>query len=138
MPHPSEHSGASRPLEAGEAEELAETMRAFGSASRLRLLVALVDGERTVEDLARTAGLEMSATSHQLRILRSLRLVRVRRQGRHAFYALHDDHVGDLLAAVRHHREHIHPAAPVALPAGAGERRGRGEAARDEITDGRA
>lgn len=117
MPHPSEHSTASRPLDDQEAEELADTMRAFGSASRVRLLVALVGGERTVEDLARTAGLEMSATSHQLRILRSLRLVRVRRQGRHAFYALHDHHVADLLAAVRHHREHVHPAAPVGLPA---------------------
>ena len=111
MPRPSEHRSASRPLAADEAEDLAETMRAFGSASRLRLLVALVDGERAVEDLARTAGLEMSATSHQLRILRSLRLVRVRRQGRNAFYALHDHHVADLLAAVRHHREHVHPGA---------------------------
>ena len=116
MPHPSEHSSASRPLPADEAEELAETMRAFGSASRLCLLVALVDGERTVEDLAGAAGLEMSATSHQLRILRSLRLVRVRRHGRHAFYALHDHHVGDLLAAVRHHREHVRPGPPVAVP----------------------
>ena len=107
MPHPSEHSSASRPLGADEAEELAETMRAFGSASRLRLLVALVDGERTVEDLSRAIDLEMSATSHQLRVLRSLRLVRVRRKGRNAFYALHDHHVADLLAAVRHHREHV-------------------------------
>lgn len=116
MPHPSEHSAASRPLEAQEAEELAETMRAFGSASRLRLLVNLVDGERTVEDLAARSGLEMSAASHQLRILRSLRLVRVRRSGRNAFYALHDHHVGELLAAVRHHHEHLHPAPAVSLP----------------------
>ena len=117
MPHPSEHESAFRSLDAAEAEELAETMRSVGSASRLRLLVALGVGERTVEDLAAAAGLEMSATSHQLRILRSLRLVRVRRAGRHAFYALHDDHVGELLAAVRHHREHLHPAPPVELPA---------------------
>lgn len=62
----------------------------------------------------------MSAASHQLRILRSLRLVRVRRAGRHAFYALHDHHVGALLAAVRHHREHVHPESPT--PFSAGER----------------
>ena len=117
MPHPSEHRSVSRPLAAQEAEELAETMRAFGSASRLRLLVSLVDGERTVEDLAARAGLEMSAASHQLRILRSLRLVRVRRAGRHAFYSLHDHHVSELLAAVRHHREHIHPERPTPLSA---------------------
>ena len=117
MPHPSEHAPVSRPLAREEADELAETMRAFGSASRLRLLVALVDGERTVEDLARAAGLEMSAASHQLRVLRTLRLVRVRRAGRHGFYALYDHHVAELLAAVRHHHEHVHPPAPVQLPA---------------------
>ena len=117
MPHPSEHGSAARPLDQAEAEELAETMRAFGSASRLRLLIAMVEGERHVEALAAAAGLGPSATSHQLRILRSLRLVRVRREGRHAFYALHDHHVGELLAAVRHHREHVHPDAPAPLPA---------------------
>ena len=107
MPLPSEHRPAARPLDTGEAEQLAETMRAFGSATRLRLMLALIDGERTVDDLSRVIEMEMSAVSHQLRVLRSLRLVRVRRQGRNAFYALHDHHVSDLLAAVRHHREHV-------------------------------
>jgi hypothetical protein len=51
-----------------------------------------------------------------LRILRSLRLVRTHRAGRHAYYALYDHHVADLLAAVRHHYEHVHPPAPVDLP----------------------
>jgi DNA-binding transcriptional ArsR family regulator len=108
MPHPAEHSPATRPLERGEAETLATTLKALGSPARLRLLVSLLDGEMTVERLASAAGLGQSATSHNLRLLRDLRLVQVRREGRHAFYSLHDHHVADLLEAVRHHHEHAH------------------------------
>lgn len=117
MPHHSEHAPASRPLGADEARELAETLKALASPSRLRVLAELVDGERTVEQLAAACGLTPSATSHNLRILRSLRLVRTHREGRYAYYALHDHHVPDLLAAIRHHHEHVHPQAPVELPA---------------------
>src|ERR687897_1313761 len=116
MPHASEHRSAARPLESAEAEELAETLKALGSPGRLRLLTELVDGERTVERLAVAAGLSLSATSHHLRLLRSLRLVRARRDGRHVFYSLHDHHIAELLAAVRHHHEHVHPPAAVELP----------------------
>jgi DNA-binding transcriptional ArsR family regulator len=116
MPHSSEHGSVTRPLGAAEAEELAETLRALGSPGRLRLLAELLEGDCTVERLARAAGLSMSATSHHLRLLRSLRLVRARRDGRHVYYALHDHHLADLLGAVRHHHEHVHPPAPVALP----------------------
>jgi len=116
MPHPSEHGSATQPLGAPEAEELAETLKALGSPGRLRLLSDLLEGERTVERLAAAAGLSLSATSHHLRLLRSLRLVRARRDGRHVYYALHDHHLADLLAAVRHHHEHVHPPAAVELP----------------------
>jgi DNA-binding transcriptional ArsR family regulator len=117
MPHPSKHAAASRPLGLEEAAELAETLKALASPSRLQVLAELMAGERTVEQLAATAGLSPSATSHNLRILRSLRLVRARRDGRHAYYALYDHHVPQLLAAIRYHHEHVHPPAPVALPA---------------------
>src|SRR5215210_5575192 len=116
MPHPSEHRAADDPLGFDEAEELAEAMRAFGTASRLRLLWAMLEGERTVEELSRATGLEQSATSHQLRLLRHGRLVSVRRTGRHAYYRLHDHHVADLLAAIRHHHEHVHPPEPLKVP----------------------
>ena len=117
MPHSSEHREPNRPLGAAEAEELAEAMRAFGAGSRLRLLSAMLEGERTVEELSATTGLAQSATSHQLRLLRQGRLVSVRRAGRHAYYRLHDHHVADLLAAMRHHHEHVHPPEPLTLPA---------------------
>jgi DNA-binding transcriptional ArsR family regulator len=106
MPRPSEHRDAARPLGAAEAEGLAEALRAFGSASRLKLLWALIDGERTVAELAAAAGMEQSAVSHQLRLLRQQRLVAVRRDGRHAHYRLFDHHLPELLAALRHHHEH--------------------------------
>jgi DNA-binding transcriptional ArsR family regulator len=115
VPHPSEHAPPSRPLDADEAQDLTETLKALASPSRLRVLAELVAGERTVEQLAAAAGLSPSATSHNLRILRSLRLVRTRRDGRHAYYALYDHHVAELLAAVRHHHEHVNPPAPVDL-----------------------
>jgi DNA-binding transcriptional ArsR family regulator len=116
MPHPSEHLAAERPLGRDEAEYLAEAMRAFGSASRLRLLWALVEAERTVEELAAAVSMEQSAVSHQLRMLRQQRLVAVRRDGRHAHYRLHDHHLPELLVAMRHHHEHVNPPSPDPFP----------------------
>ncbi len=116
MPHSSEHGAAGCPLAAGEAEELAETLKALASPGRLLVLVELVGSERTVEQLATAAGLSLSATSHHLRLLRSLRLVRARREGRNVVYTLHDHHIADLIAAIRHHHEHVHPPPHVPLP----------------------
>jgi DNA-binding transcriptional ArsR family regulator len=109
MPHPAEHGDADSVLGAEEAERLADAMRAFGSASRLRLLWALIDGEQTVEGLGAAIGMEQSAVSHQLRILRQQRLVAVRREGRHAHYRLFDHHLPELLVALRYHHEHVYP-----------------------------
>src|SRR5215208_2107445 len=106
MPDPREHSPPHRPLEPEDATLLAERMAMFATASRLKILYALLAGERSVEQLAETAGLAANTVSQQLRMLRSARLVRVRRDGRRAIYALHDPHVADLLTAVRHHAEH--------------------------------
>lgn len=116
MARPSEHRPASRPLEEGEAEELAASISLFGTASRQRLLWAMIEGERSVEDLAEAAGLSESAASHQLRLLREGRVVAVRRVGRHAFYRLYDHHVPELLAAMRHHHEHAQLAAAAEQP----------------------
>jgi DNA-binding transcriptional ArsR family regulator len=110
VPDPTEHCSAERPLARDEAEALAEAMRAFGAGSRLRLLWAMLAGERTVEQLVELTGIAPSAASQQLRLLRQGRLVAVRRDGRHAYYRLHDHHVGELLAAIRHHHEHVHAA----------------------------
>lgn len=77
--------------------EVAALFKILGDPSRLALLDLISHGERAVADLAAEAGLTESATSHQLRILRTARLVRVRREGRQVFYALDDLHVARLL-----------------------------------------
>jgi DNA-binding transcriptional ArsR family regulator len=82
----------------------------------LRLLWAMLESERTVEELVAATGLSASAASQQLRVLRQARLVAVRRSGRHAHYKLHDHHVADLLEAIRSHHEHVHPGTLVFAP----------------------
>lgn len=77
--------------------EVAALFKLLGDPSRLTLLDRLSHGECCVSDLAEHAGLTESATSHQLRLLRASHLVRVRRDGRQAFYALDDAHVVRLL-----------------------------------------
>lgn len=72
---------------------LAETFRALGDPTRVRILDALSHSELCVCDLATLLGLTESAVSHQLRLLRGMRLVRARRDGRMMFYALDDQHI---------------------------------------------
>ncbi len=79
-------------------QELAEIFGLLSDPSRLRLIASLLEGgELCVCDLAATAGLGESATSHALRLLRAHRVVRVRRAGRMAHYSLCDGHVRMLL-----------------------------------------
>jgi ArsR family transcriptional regulator len=76
--------------------DLAETFRMLGDTTRVRILDALARTEVPVCDLAEVLGLTQSAVSHQLRLLRSMRLVKSRRDGRHIYYTLDDDHILDL------------------------------------------
>lgn len=84
---------------------LAETFKALGDPTRMRLLVALSRLELCVGDLAALLRLSESAVSHQLRLLRSLRIVRTRREGRLVFYRLDDHHIARLLAQGLEHVE---------------------------------
>jgi DNA-binding transcriptional ArsR family regulator len=79
-------------------EAMAETFKALGDPTRLRMLTALAAAELCVCDLATLVGISESAASHQLRFLRTLRLVRSRRDGRMVHYRLDDDHIVGLLA----------------------------------------
>ncbi len=85
---------------------LAQTFAALADPTRLRIVAALARRELCVCDLAATIGLSESAVSHQLRQLRGLGLVRARREGRMAYYALDDDHVATLYADALTHVEH--------------------------------
>jgi ArsR family transcriptional regulator len=83
---------------AAERERLTDIFRALADPTRVRLLLALVHEPLCVCDLAELAGVSGSAISHQLRMLRDLRLVSWERDGKRAVYRLADDHVRDLLA----------------------------------------
>jgi ArsR family transcriptional regulator, nickel/cobalt-responsive transcriptional repressor len=85
---------------------MAEAMSVFATESRVRLLYALLEEERSVDELAEVVAMDPSAVSQQLRVMRQLRFVIADRDGRRMRYRLHDDHVAELLAAVRHHHEH--------------------------------
>jgi len=88
------------------AGRLAETFGALGDATRVRILAVLSQGEICVGDLAQELAMSQSAVSHQLRILRNLRLVRARREGRQAYYSLDDHHVLGLFAQGLDHVRH--------------------------------
>ena len=78
-------------------ERLAQTYKVMGDPTRLKIVIALRDGEMCVCDIAAAIGLSESAVSHQLRRLRDLYLVCARREGQVLYYALDDDHVLDLV-----------------------------------------
>jgi DNA-binding transcriptional ArsR family regulator len=88
------------------AEELAETFHALADPTRVRLISLLVDGERCVGDLASVLEMSISAISHQLALLHRLRIVLRRRQGRHVFYALDDDHIATIYRCGLEHLQH--------------------------------
>ena len=101
-----EHGGFG-PLSEEEAGVIAEVIGALSNPSRVALLYALREGGgSSVGELAGMAGVTPSAASQQLRILRHLKLVVARREGRSVLYSLHDDHVAALLDEVRSHAEH--------------------------------
>ena len=108
MPDPAVHAHLHSEGLVGEAEAvaIAELMQALATPSRVRLLYALCKGEAGVNELAERAGVTPSAASQQLRILRHLRFVASRREGRSILYRLHDGHVAALLDEVRNHLDH--------------------------------
>ena len=81
----------------------------LGDPTRVRLVDALAHGELCVSDLSAVVGLSESAVSHQLRLLRSLRIVRARRAGRQVYYQLDDAHIRTLLDQGRRHIEEARP-----------------------------
>ena len=95
-----------RLVPAATASALAETFRVLGDATRVRILDAVSYGELCVCDIATLVGMSESAVSHQLRLLRTMRLVKARRSGRMVFYTLDDHHIIDLFAqGLRHVQE---------------------------------
>ena len=94
-----------------QVADLADVFGLLADPGRLRVLVALLEGEMCVCDLAAAAGASESAASHHLRLLRAHRVVQVRRSGRMAYYRLADAHVRVLLDIALTHIGHAPAAA---------------------------
>jgi len=84
-------------------QRVAETFKILGDITRVRIIQALAASELCVCDLAALLGMTSSAISHQLRLLRAHRIVRFRKEGKIAYYALDDRHVQTLLGEAVHH-----------------------------------
>ena len=83
--------------------QMAESFKALSDPTRLQILAMLFGGERTVGDLADHLEVSQSAVSHQLRILRTMDIVRYHKEGREVYYSLADDHVRDIFLRTLEH-----------------------------------
>jgi len=101
--------GAGRTKEMPPPDRVAlavEVFRMLADPTRVRLLWALLSGERPVNELAAMVGTSPSGVSQHLAKLRMARLVRTRRQANQVFYRIENDHVQQLVADAIHHAEH--------------------------------
>ena len=86
--------------------DLAELFKVFGDSTRIRILYVLFQSEMCVCDLAQTLNMTQSAISHQLRVLKQMKLVSNRREGKTVFYSLADGHIKTIMnQGMEHIRE---------------------------------
>ena len=85
--------------------ELADLFRVFGDSTRIKILYALFESEKCVNDISNAVGISQSAVSHQLRVLRTSKLVKFRREGKAMLYSLDDDHVRSMIELGMEHVE---------------------------------
>lgn len=108
MGHQEAAGGAARArLDAATARTVAATLQALAAPSRLLILESLSAGPMSVGELTEAVGMEQSAVSHQLRVLRDLDFVVGDRQGRHMIYRIFDSHVAELVNQAVFHAEHV-------------------------------
>lgn len=93
-------------LDGLRATHLADIFKALADPTRVRIVSVLAQTELCVCDLAATLGMTQSAVSHQLQLMRRMRLVKSRRDGRMVYYTLDDEHVRDLFRRGLEHVEH--------------------------------
>ena len=84
-------------LEEDTIIDIAELFKVFADSTRIKILYALSNKELCVCDLWQGLGLTQSAVSHQLRILKQMRLVKYRKEGKTIYYSLDDDHIQSIL-----------------------------------------
>jgi len=84
-------------------EQMAELFSLLGDCTRMNIIHALIENELCVHDLADQLGMTLSAISHQLRLLKTARLVRFRKEGKHVFYRLDDEHIKQIVTIAEAH-----------------------------------
>ncbi len=83
--------------------ELSDTFKVFADPTRISILYSLMDGELCVCHIADKISMTQSAVSHQLKILRSARLIKARKEGKVVYYSLDDEHIEKILNVVMEH-----------------------------------
>lgn len=83
--------------------DLAELFKVFGDSTRIKIICSLFEAEMCVCDLSVLLNISQSAISHQLRVLKSARLVKFRRAGKVIYYSLDDEHIKQIFDAGLHH-----------------------------------
>ena len=86
-----------KPLDKESMQMLCDIFRMLGEPSRMKILMALMDGEACVYHIVKACGGGQSAVSHQLRILKDNKLIKARRDGQNILYSLADEHVEELI-----------------------------------------
>ncbi len=89
-----------------EAQQAADLFKVLGDATRIKILQMLSKREMCVCDIAAVVEMGQSAISHQLRLLRSARMVKYRKDGKNAWYSLNDEHIAVLLQQGIAHIQH--------------------------------
>ena len=85
--------------------DLAELFKVFGDSTRIKILYSMFENELCVNDIARLLNLSQSSVSHQLRILKTSKLVKFRREGKSIYYSLDDEHVRSIISMGMEHVE---------------------------------
>lgn len=86
--------------------DVAELFKVLGDSTRVKILSALLHEEMCVCDIAALLGMNQSAISHQLRVLKQARLVKFRKDGKVVYYSLDDDHVKNIFQQGFDHASH--------------------------------
>ncbi len=84
-------------------KELADFYKVFGDSTRIKILCVLLESEMCVCDLAEVLKMTQSAISHQLRVLKQMKLVKNRREGKTVFYSLADGHIQTIISQGMEH-----------------------------------
>lgn len=87
-----------------DSTELSDFFKLFSDKTRVDILICLMEkNECCVEEISKTTGMEQSAISHQLRVLRQGRIIKNRKEGKYSFYSLDDEHVATIILMGKAH-----------------------------------